>query len=201
MKVGEQGGENKELKKMKREWIEPIEWHKEIELLLGEQGKTTRIGSQMMPELETLTIEFLKKNNDISQVKPIKQKKRTFGVERNKIINEEVNKLLEAGYISEIQYTNWLSSVVIIPKALGKWRMCTDFTDLNKACPKDPYPLTYIDLLMDLTVGCATYQRLVNKMFKDLIGSMMEMYVDDMLMKSRREEEHLKHLRSCEYTT
>ncbi|KAL0402412.1 UNVERIFIED_CONTAM: Retrovirus-related Pol polyprotein from transposon gypsy [Sesamum latifolium] len=165
---------------MKPERIEPIEEYKEIELLSGELNKTTRIGSQMAPKLETLTIDFLTKNKDMfawspshfqgidpeiivhrlnvdPQVKPIKQKKRTFGVERNKIIEEEVNKLLEAGYVSETQYTSWLSNVVIVPKASGKWRICTDFTDLNKVCPKDPYPLPWIDLLLDSTAGCALF--------------------------------------------
>ncbi|KAK4406465.1 hypothetical protein Sango_0653000 [Sesamum angolense] len=79
--------------------------------------------------------------------------------------------------------------------------MCTDFTDVNKTWPKDPYPLPRIDLLADSTVGCAmfsaTYQRLVNKMFKDLIGKTMEVYVDDMLVKSKEEEEHLNHLQAA----
>ncbi|KAL0406547.1 UNVERIFIED_CONTAM: Retrovirus-related Pol polyprotein from transposon gypsy [Sesamum latifolium] len=82
-----------------------------------------------------------------------KEKKRSFGVERNRIIEEEVNKLKEAGYVSEVQYTDWLANVVVVPKASEKWRMCTDFTDLNKACPKDPYPLPRIDLLVDSTAG------------------------------------------------
>ncbi|KAL0431952.1 UNVERIFIED_CONTAM: Retrovirus-related Pol polyprotein from transposon gypsy [Sesamum radiatum] len=84
---------------------------------------------------------------------PVKQKKRSFGAERNRIIEEEVKKLLEAGYVSEVQYTDWLANVVVVPKAAGKWRMCTDFTDLNKACPKDPYLLPRIDLLVDSTAG------------------------------------------------
>ncbi|KAL0405364.1 UNVERIFIED_CONTAM: Gag-Pol polyprotein [Sesamum latifolium] len=83
-------------------------------------------------------------------VRPIKQKKRSFGAERNRIIEEEVSKLMEAGYVSEVQYTDWLANVVVVPKASGKWRKCTD---LNKACPKDPYPLPRIDLLVDSTAG------------------------------------------------
>ncbi|KAL0375544.1 UNVERIFIED_CONTAM: Transposon Tf2-11 polyprotein [Sesamum calycinum] len=66
------------------------------------------------------------------------------------------------------------------------------------ACPKDFYPLPRIDLLVDSTGGCAlfsaTYQRLANKMFKELIEKIMEVYVDDMLVKSKEEEEHLNHL-------
>ncbi|KAL2231185.1 UNVERIFIED_CONTAM: hypothetical protein Sindi_1712900 [Sesamum indicum] len=119
-----------------------------------------------------LTIDFLSRNKDMfawspsdfkgidpkvivhhlnidPQIKPVKQKKKMFGVERNRIIEEEVNKLLQAGFVREIQYTTWLSNVVIVTKAARKWRMCTYFTDLNKACPKDPYPLPRIDLLVD----------------------------------------------------
>ena len=50
-------------------------------------------------------------------------------------------------------YPDWLANVVIVKKANGKWRMCVDFMDLNKACPKDSYPLPQIDALVDLTVG------------------------------------------------
>ena len=50
-------------------------------------------------------------------------------------------------------YPDWLANVVIVKKANGKWRMCVDFMDLNKACPKDSYPLLQIDALVDLTVG------------------------------------------------
>ena len=50
---------------------------------------------------------------------------------------EEVRKLLEAGFIREIYYSDWLANVVMVKKNNRKWRMCVDFTDLNKACPKD----------------------------------------------------------------
>lgn len=122
--------------------------------------------------------------------------------------------------------------------------MCTNFTDLNKACPKDAHPLPRIDLLVDSIGGCAllsmmdtfqgyhqifmaeedqdktsfitekgmycykvmsfglknvgtTYQRLVNKMFENLIGKTMEVYIDDILVKSVKEEEQLTHLAEC----
>jgi len=57
--------------------------------------------------------------------------------------------LQSADHISEIQYLEWLANVVVVKKANGKWRMCVDFTDLNKACPKDSYPLPSIDALVD----------------------------------------------------
>ena len=82
---------------------------------------------------------------------PIRQKKRVFAQERDKAIAEEVRKLLEADFIREVYYPDWLANVVMVKKANGKWRMCVDFTDLNKACPKDSYPLPQIDTLVDST--------------------------------------------------
>ena len=82
---------------------------------------------------------------------PIRQKKRVFAQERDKAITEEVRKLLEADFIREVYYPDWLANVVMVKKVNGKWRMCVDFTDLNKACPKDSYPLPQIDTLVDST--------------------------------------------------
>ncbi|KAL0319678.1 UNVERIFIED_CONTAM: Transposon Ty3-G Gag-Pol polyprotein [Sesamum radiatum] len=86
--------------------------------------------------------------------KPVKQKKRHFGPEKDKKVQAEVNKLIAAGHIEEIQFPEWLSNVVLVPKPRGKWRMCIDFRDLNKVCPKDFYPLPRIDQLVDSTSGC-----------------------------------------------
>ncbi|KAL0355390.1 UNVERIFIED_CONTAM: Retrovirus-related Pol polyprotein from transposon gypsy [Sesamum radiatum] len=254
-------------KRPKMERIEPAEEHKSIKLIVGQPDRATRIGSGMSKSMETMMIEFLRKSADLFAwspsdfkgidpevivhrlnvdpiMQPIKQKKRSFGAERNRIIEEEVGKLLEAEYVSEVQYTDWLAHVVVVPKASGNWRMCTDFMDLNKACMKDPYPLPRIDLLVDSTAGyelfsmmdayqsyhqifmaeedriktsfitdhgiyCynvmpfdlknagATYQRLVNKMFKNQVGTAIEVYVDDMLVKSRKEEDHLEDLKQA----
>ena len=65
----------------------------------------------------------------------------------------KVTKLLAAGFIREVHYPKWLANVVLVKKANGKWRMCVDFTDLNKACPKDSFPLPRIDQLVDSTAG------------------------------------------------
>ena len=83
---------------------------------------------------------------------PVRQKKRVFAQERDKAIAKEVWKLLEVDFIREVYYPDWLANVVMVKKANGKWRMCVDFTDLNKACPKDSYPLPRIDILVDSTV-------------------------------------------------
>ena len=173
--------------------------------------------------------------------KPVKQKRRSFAPERHKAINEEVGKLLQAGAIREVEYPEWLANVVLVKKANGKWRLCIDFTDINKACPKDSFPLPRINLIVDATAGhellsfmdaffgynqismdpddqektsfvtaqgtyCyrvmpfglknagATYQRLVNRMFQKQIGATMEVYIDDMLVKSTTAGLHITHL-------
>jgi hypothetical protein len=64
-----------------------------------------------------------------------------------------VEKLLRAGAIRELHYPTWLSNTVVVKKKNGKWRVCVDFTNLNQACPKDPFPLPKIDLLVDATAG------------------------------------------------
>ncbi|KAI5312880.1 hypothetical protein L3X38_042054 [Prunus dulcis] len=174
--------------------------------------------------------------------KPVVQKRRNFAPERVAIIEAEIDKLLAAGFIEEVSYSEWLANVVLVAKQeKGKWRVCVDYTDLNKACPKDNFPLPRIDQLVDSTSGnqllsfmnaysgynqimmydddkaktsviiergtyCykvmpfglknagATYQRLVNKIFKEQIGRTMEVYVDDMLVKAPKRGDHLKNL-------
>ena len=82
---------------------------------------------------------------------PVRQKKRVFAQELDKAVAEEVRKLLEAGFIREVYYPDWLANMVMVRKNSGKWRMCVDFTDLNRACSKDSYPLPRIDTLVDST--------------------------------------------------
>ena len=82
---------------------------------------------------------------------PIRQKKRMFASKRDQVIAEEVRKLQEASFIRGVYYPDWLANVVMVKKASRKWRMCVDFTDLNKACPKDSYPLPRVDVLVDST--------------------------------------------------
>ena len=134
------------------------------------------IGSKLAKYLKSLLTQFLRQNRDIfvwrqadmggidptvithklntnPSFKSVKQKRRSFTPERQKGINEEVGKLLQAGAIREVEYPEWLANVVIIKKANGKWRLCIDFTDINKACPKDSFPLPRIDLIVDATTG------------------------------------------------
>ena len=60
-------------------------------------------------------------------------------------VRQEVTKLKQAGAIKEVFYPEWLAKTVVVKKKSGKWRVCVDFTDLNKACPKDPFPMPKID--------------------------------------------------------
>jgi len=88
------------------------------------------------------------------KVRPVVQRKRKFNEEWCLIIREETQKLLKVSHIREIQYLEWLANEVLVQKTNRKWRMCVDFTDLNKACPKDSYPLLSIDSLVDSASSC-----------------------------------------------
>ena len=86
-------------------------------------------------------------------VTPKKQLPRRPSKEHAEAVREEVTKLKQAGAIKEIFYPEWLANTVVVKKKSGKWRVCVDFTDLNKACPKNPFPIPKIDQLVDATVG------------------------------------------------
>jgi hypothetical protein len=86
--------------------------------------------------------------------KPIKQKERRYTPERREAIRLEVNKLLEAGFIRPVDYPIWLVNPVLVEKPDEYWRMCIDYTSLNKACPKDEYSLPRICQIVDFTTSC-----------------------------------------------
>ena len=73
--------------------------------------------------------------------------------EHAKAVREEVAKLKQTGAIKKVFYPEWLANTVVVQKKSGKWRVCVDFMNLNKACPKDPFPMPKIDQLVDATVG------------------------------------------------
>ena len=77
--------------------------------------------------------------------KPAKQRLRRFDDERRRAIGEEIAKLLVAGFIKEVYHSDWLANPILVKKKTGKWRMCVDYTGLNKTCPKDHFPLPRID--------------------------------------------------------
>src|SRR5438105_6814112 len=86
--------------------------------------------------------------------RPIRQKVRRQALERQDVIRLEVEKLLRAGFMREVRHPDWLANPVVVPKANGKWRVCIDYTNLNKACPKDPFPLPRIDQIVNSTASC-----------------------------------------------
>ena len=179
--------------------------------------------------------------NVLPTARPVRQRVRRFHLDRQKIIRDEIDKLLEAGFIREVEYPDWLANVVVVPKKEGKWRVCVDYTNLNNACPKDSFPLPRINQIVDSTAGqgmlsfldafseyhqipmaptdeektafitphglycykvmpfglkntSATYQRLMTKIFKPLVGRTMEVYIDDIVVKIKTREEHALHL-------
>nr|GEY21098.1 reverse transcriptase domain-containing protein [Tanacetum cinerariifolium] len=114
---------------------------------------------------------------------PVRQKKRGQAPERAKAIQAEVQKLVDAEIIKEVYYHDWLSNPVMVKKHDGSWRMCVDFTDLNRACPQDCYPFPEID-----------WKRLMDKAFVSQVGRNIEVYVDDMVVKSHTESEMVRDI-------
>jgi hypothetical protein len=87
-------------------------------------------------------------------VRPRKQRLCKMSDEKTEAAKAEVHRLLEANFIEPIAYPTWLANVVMVQKKSDKWRMCIDFTSLNKACPKDNFPLPQIDKIVDSAAGC-----------------------------------------------
>uniref|UniRef100_A0A2N9F6H4 Reverse transcriptase domain-containing protein n=1 Tax=Fagus sylvatica TaxID=28930 RepID=A0A2N9F6H4_FAGSY len=176
------------------------------------------------------------------EYKPVVQKARRTAPQHVEAVREEVDWLLKIGEVREVLYPQWLSNIVVVKTKNEKWRVCVDFTDLNRACPKDPFPLPKIDQLVDSMTGHermsfldafqgyhqialrredqektafitprgvfyykvmpfglknakATHQRMVTKMFAELLGKTVEVYIDDMIIKSTKSSDHVQDLR------
>ena len=82
-------------------------------------------------------------------------KKRPISGERDEGLKDEVDWIFKTGLVKESFYPFWLDNPVLVKNPNGKWRTCVDFTDLNKACPKDSFPLPKIDHLVDSTISHA----------------------------------------------
>ncbi|KAG8500944.1 hypothetical protein CXB51_002957 [Gossypium anomalum] len=193
-----------------------------------------------MPRLSTdIVVHHLPIRQDC---KPVQQKLRRMRPDIVLKIKDEVKKQFDARFLQEVKYSEWVANIVPIPKKDGKVRMCVDYRDLNKASPKDNFPLPHIDTLVDNTAGyslfslmdgfsgynqikmhpedmdkttfitlwgtfCykvmpfglknarATYQRAMVNLFHDMMHKDIEVYVDDMIAKSRTEKEHIEVLR------
>ena len=151
-------------------WIvaKPIEVLEDVPLDESNSEKFTRIKTSMEEKAKQDLVQFLKKSTDVfawshedmpridprvithhlnvsSSYKLVCQKRRVFTLEWDNAIKEEVQKLETLEFVLKGYYPDWLANVVMVKKANGKWRMCMDFTNLNKACPKDSYPLPCID--------------------------------------------------------
>nr|KYP65300.1 Transposon Ty3-G Gag-Pol polyprotein [Cajanus cajan] len=245
------------------ERVEPIEDKQPIQMGVSE-CQVTYVGTNLSEQERLAIKQVVLDNNDLfawhpsdmpgidpnflchklsisKEARPIAQRRRKAEEERKASIEVEVGKLLGARFIQEVHYTTWLANVVMVRKSNGKWRMCTDYTNLNKVCLKDAYPLPNIDRLVDGASGhkflsfldtysgynqiqmhpqdeekttfitetanyCyrvmpfglknvgATYQRLMNNIFSDQIGRSMEVYVDDMVVKSSDVSAHARDL-------
>jgi hypothetical protein len=89
------------------------------------------------------------------QARPIRQKLRRFMPDKREAIRAELARLVTAGFIREVLHPEWLANpVLVLKKNKVDWRMCVDYTDLNKHCPKDPFGLPRIDKVVDSTAGC-----------------------------------------------
>jgi hypothetical protein len=78
----------------------------------------------------------------------------TFHPRQDGCNKEKIARLLDAGFIKEVYHPDWLANPILVPKKNKEWRMCVDYTDLNKACKKDPFRLPRIDQVVDSTAGC-----------------------------------------------
>ncbi|GKV39547.1 hypothetical protein SLEP1_g47305 [Rubroshorea leprosula] len=135
--------------------------------------RTVKIGTKLTEKERAELLEFLRDNQDVfawttdempgilakltvhklspdPTRKPVVQKRCLFGPEKQAAIDEEIQKLLQAGFIRRMEYSEWVSNPVLVKKPNGKWRMCIDFTNLNDACPKDPHPLPNVEKLVEL---------------------------------------------------
>jgi hypothetical protein len=134
--------------------------------------KAVTIGAHLNPEEEKELIQFLNKNKDAfawsakdlqginkdiiehtletdEKIVPKKLKLRKMSKEKAKAVEAEVQRLQDAKVIREVKYPVWLANTMPVKKKNGKWRMCVDFTDLNKACKKDDFPLERVDKIVD----------------------------------------------------
>jgi hypothetical protein len=188
-----------------------------------------------------------------SGFRPFKHKARTFHLDLLPRIKDEIHRLLEANFIRPCRYAEWVSNIVSVEKESCKLRVCIDFRNLNRATPKDEYPMPIVDTLINnasgnriisfldgnfgynqifmaeedasktvficpgfiglfewvvMTFGLknagATYQWAMNLIFHKLLGNTMEVYIDDIVVKSAEFSSHIADLRKafdrmCQY--
>ena len=241
---------------------------KELEKIVvsNDLEKFFQVRAQLPPREKEELIDFLRRNIDVFTwnaykapgvdpnffchylnvnpfVIPKKQPSRRSSKDHFDAVKDEVIKLKQAGAIKKVLYPEWLANTVVVKKKNRKWRVCVDFTDLNKACSKDPFPMPQIDQLVDATVSHprmrfldafqgyhqitlalgdqkkttfitptgnyyykvmpfglknagSTCQRIMTRMFEPQLGKNIEVYIDDMVVKSKVMSEHVGDLRN-----
>jgi hypothetical protein len=204
------------------------------------------LGSQLSNEQEKTLLKFLFNKNDVfawsandlcgvnrdviehslnvdPDIRPRRQKLQKMSDDKAEGARNKVKRLLSAGVIKEVTYQEWLANTVMVKKANGKWSMCIDFTDLNKACPKDEFPLPRIDSLVDAAANSdpigllfrlppnldeerrRAQDKLHNpqwdillisdaKVLHSQIAKNVLTYVDDITVKSTKQENHIANL-------
>jgi hypothetical protein len=239
----------------------------EIDIGPGDKPRPTFISKNLNPELREPMIVLLKEYADCFAwdytkmpgldrsivehrlllkpgFQPFQQRARQMKAEVLEEVKKEVEKMLVAGFIRPCRYAEWISSVVPVQKKNGRWRVCMNFRDLNRATPKDEYPMPVAEMLINAAAGHkmlsfmdgnagynqifmapedihktvfrvpgvvglfeyvvmtfglknagATYQRAMNYMFHDLISKLVEIYIDDVVVKSASAEGHFGDLR------
>ncbi|XP_055830943.1 uncharacterized protein LOC129899973 [Solanum dulcamara] len=213
---------------------------KELTSLLGEY---IDIFAWSYDDVSSLSVDIVSHKLPINpDCSPVKQKTRKFKPDLSLKIKEEVTKQIQSGVVEVTKYPTWLANIVPVPKKDGKIRICVDYRDLNKASPKDNFPLPNIHILIDNCakhemqsfVDCytgyhqilmdeedaekiafitpwgvyhyrvmpfglknagATYMRAMTTIFHDMIHKEIEVYMDDVIIKSRESEGHLTHLK------
>jgi hypothetical protein len=151
---------------------------KTILLQEGDSSKIALISAGLDGKLELVLVDFLRANRDIFAWKltdipgvpkeliehclkvdpkatPKKQRLRRFSPNKREAIKKKLAKLLVAGFIKEVYHPEWLAKpVLVLKKNNNEWRMCVDYTNLNRHCPKDPFALPRIDQVIHSTAGC-----------------------------------------------
>ena len=260
--LGGNSGSNSDIEDRK---VTPVSSSTElIDFGVPDQPREIRIGSSLSHDERSRLIDLLRSYLDVfawsyedmpgldptivqhhlpilPHARPVKQKLRRLHPRWSLQVKEEIQKQLSVGFLSVVEYPEWLANVVPVPKKDGKVRVCVDFRDLNKASPKDDFPLPHIDMLVDSTAGhlmlsfmdrfsgynqilmapedmektsfitewgtyCyrvmpfglknagATYQRAATTLFHDMMHRDVEVYVDDMIVKSQGGADHLAAL-------
>ncbi|KAK1614114.1 hypothetical protein QYE76_019631 [Lolium multiflorum] len=239
----------------------------EVDIGPGDKPRPTFISRKLDPQLRSQMIALLKEYPDCfawdytempgldrsiiehrlplkKGFRPFQQRARQMKAEILEEVKKEIEKMLAAGFIRPCRYAEWISSIVPVEKKDGRWRVAIDFRDLNRATPKDEYPMPVAETLINAAAGHkvlsfmdgnagynqifmapedihktafrvpgavglfeyvvmtfglknagATYQRAMNYIFHDLIGKLVEIYIDDVVVKSVSMEGHLEDLR------